>query len=168
MTLKLKIIKNLIYIVLFSLLSIKVSYSMNLFDSMDLENTVVKLSYFGPQNKPVDTLLFSVHKTEAPILKLKENQVFYDNDAFVILNLQVSNQALSKMINSVLRQKIEMSDQYELSVVVYDVKNNKIFERKFDRTQSVNLYKNIVESIDGPKETLDQISIWGSRTGFKK
>jgi hypothetical protein len=165
-----KLLIPVVFVVFTLLINMKICFSMSLATNTNLDNTIVKLSYLGPQNKPVDTLLFSTKKTIAPIDKFKDHNVFYDNDAILVLNLIISEKELSDIIDIVnhLEDTKNPSGNYELSVVVFNAKIDKIDERKLDRAKSQVFYQDILGAIKENKNILDQFKIWGTRTGFDK
>ncbi len=73
--------------------------TMNGETRMSAKETVVKLTYFGPQNKTVASLVFSVKGMITPVEKFKALHVFYGNDETLITNVYVNLDTLSHIID---------------------------------------------------------------------
>lgn len=137
---------------------------------MSVTETVVKLTYFGPQNKTVASLLFSVAGMNIPIDTFKALDVFYGNDETLITIAYVNVDTLSHII--------EVSKQFatdeargetspiELRVAIVNVNTNELQHLELDRSTASEFYQNLHAVLPQDSDVWEAVRIWGSRTGF--
>lgn len=139
-------------------------YSMQ--NHIEVDSTVVKLSYLGAQNKSVTSLLFSVNDVKDLADKFLAHKVLYKNDETLLMTLKTVTSEQKNIINTVKQLKSASTDS-ELSIVLLDTKKDTVSEYKLDRKEATQFYSDIFNIIKLNTNIIEAFTNWGNATRFK-
>lgn len=163
---KSRMILCLAVFVLSIVLSIK-SLAMN---EEVLSKIVVKLTYTGPQNKTVPSLIFKEANHEVPIQKFKALNLYYSNDEDMSQIFSVSHKTMGKIEAAILGKMVGSNTTKEnpiLTVVMLYIDTYKYKQMILSKSEAKEIMSCIHDAISYEKDTNEALAIWLSRTDLK-
>lgn len=164
---KSQIILSFAILVLSTILSIR-SFAMN---EEVPSKIVVKLTYTGPQNKTVPSLIFKEANYEDPIQKFRALNLYYPNDEEMSQIFSVSHKAMKKIEAAILRKMIEIGIAKEnpiLTIVMLYIDTDEYKQMILSKPEAIEIMSCIHDAISFEKDTNEAIDIWLSRTDLKR
>jgi hypothetical protein len=127
------------------------------------KETVIKISYLGPQDKPIASLLFQSSDTDEAISIFRELNVLYDNDEFGIQRQQVSEMQMNMLINaskSYANKKNQILAKPQIAVVVLNLKTRGLLAYQLEKKPAVSLIKEFRQILPSNND----LSVWIHRS----
>lgn len=123
------------------------------------KEAVIKISYLGPQDKPIASLLFQCNDTDAAISIFRELNVLYDNDEFGIQRQKVSEMQMNMLIDaskSYAKQKSQILTKARIAVVVLNLKTHGLLAYQLEKAPAASLMNEIRQLLPNNND----LSMW--------
>ena len=132
---------------------------------------VVKLTYTGPQNKTIPSLLFIKSGCEVPVQEFKDLNLYYSNDEVLSQTFSVSQEIMKQIETVILTESLDDQAEEEnqvLTVVMLYVGLDKYQQINLSRQRAGQVMARIYDSTAGEKDINEALDIWLSRTDLNR
>ena len=132
---------------------------------------VVKLTYTGPQNKIIPSLIIKEAGYEFPIKKFSELNLNYPNDEDLSQTFSVSHKTMEKIGAAISEKMIEKKIAEEnpvLTIIVLHIDSDKYKRIILSKSEAVETMSRIHDVVSGEANMSKALEIWLVRTDLKK
>jgi hypothetical protein len=144
------------------------SYAMN---QESMSKTVVKVTYWGPQNKTVPSLIIKPKGIEVPIQKFKDLNLYFANDDALSQTLSVDGQTmtkLEKLLTDVIAETNDPGVDPVLTLVMLNIGSDANGRANLSKSRAIEIMARIHQMIADETEARQALEIWLTRTDLKR
>ncbi len=160
----------ILYFTVFILLSLPIkSFTMSKAIS---PKTIVKLTYTGPQNKVIPSVIFKEPSFSNPIEKFKQLDLYFPRDEFVNKIFSIKHKKIGRIENIIIEKiikdnKKEKKEESILTIVLVYVETDEYKKISLSKTEAINIVSKIKDIISYKEDINKEFNIWINRTDLK-
>ena len=132
---------------------------------------VVKLTYTGPQNKIIPSLIIKEADYEVPIQKFSDLGRHYPNDENLSQTFSVSHKTMTKIRVAISEKMIEKKITQEnpvLTIVMLHINSDEYKQMILSKSEAVEVMSRIHDAVSSEENTSKALEIWLVRTDLKQ
>lgn len=135
-----------------------------------VSKSVVKLTYWGPQNKTVPSLIIKPPGVEVPIQKFKDLNLYFANDEALSETLSVGWPAMTQLeslLTEVIADANDPGVDPLLTLVMLNIDSAQYGRVNMSKSKAIEIMARIHQAISDETEAREALEIWLTRTDLK-